>query len=396
MTENSPHAIIISSSRSSANFAVAQSIVKALNNKCVVHHVYFTEKKIESVHGEVYNSYPVLNVRAQKNKQFADRLRSQFLKKLYLSIYYNFTNIYDNVFCTKIVSDGLLIVNKIIRDYHVSLIVATNNPIYAHKILYKLQLKSDIECIPLWLDPYLSRYNSYNFIWKYSASLLERRLFENFPKVFSLPETFKLDDTILAFKDKHVTFEVPFIKDLDVKTLTKDVIFAGSIVPGLRELDIPLSIISKVIPFVDPGIRFVFFINNPQNFRDIGENSGGRIVFNSFIPREDLEQRLAQCYMLINIGNINSVQMPSKVVEYISFRKPIIIFQFDKEDPSSRYLNYYWDLCRISAYDNESVSVEKLIEFICGEHKPINYEDLMTVPLYKKSTAQYVANLIRE
>ncbi len=395
MTENSPHVILISSSKSSANFAVAQAIVKGLLEDCVIHHVFFSEKEEEYERDSYYIPHPVFNLRKRRYNHILSKLRINFLKRIYQSLFYHITNLSDNFVRTRIEKNGLLVVNSIIRKHSDILVIATNNPIYAQKILIKSSIENPtVLHIPLWLDPYLMRYDKINFLWKSCASYLEKKLFSKSDTIFSLPETFNGNPNIKLYENKHVTFEIPFIKNIEVQTRNKDVYFAGSFVQNLREPNFAFRLLLQVLPDIDAEIRFIFHINNPDNYRIIENQSNHRILINPFISREELEKKLSQCYMLINIGNINSFQMPSKVVEYISFKKPIIYFQHDFDDPSLRYYDLYPDVCKLKEEDDISISKKKLLSFFSKKHEIIQYEDLMRIPLFERSTAEYVAKQI--
>ena len=220
MIVSSPHVILISSSKSSANFAVAYAIVKGLRKDCVIHHVFFPEEEEVYERDSYYIPYPVFNLRKRRYNHILSKLRINFLKRIYQSLFYNITNLSDNFVRTSIEEKGLLVVNSIIRKYPDISVIATNNPIYAQKILIKSFVKNPtVLHIPLWLDPYLMRYEKNNFLWKLCASYLEKRLFSRSDTIFSLPETFKGNPNIKLYENKHVTFEIPFIKNIEVLSL---------------------------------------------------------------------------------------------------------------------------------------------------------------------------------
>lgn len=389
------HIVIISSKRSSANFAVGEAIARGLSSNCTIHHIYFTEQIESRQKTTQYCSYPIYNNRKDNKARLIKYIPFAILKRIINSLCYKIENLIDNLFTIRIERIARNVVSSIISERCISAVIATNNPIYAHKVLKWISEKyADILCFPIWLDPYFKRYSKGSFLWNYTASLLERKLFKHFDRIFSLPESFVGDYNITRYKEKHILFEIPFINNVDSFITNKEIIFAGSVVPGLREPDIPFQIIMDILPSIDDDIVFYFYINCPEKFKSFEKESNGRIRICSFISREELGKKLANSYMLLIIGNMNSFQMPSKVVEYISYKKPLVFFQFEQNDPSCRYLNLYPDICKIKLYSDYNSCINNLRQYLKKDHFCIKYDDLLKVTLYKKSTPEYVSNLL--
>ena len=57
-------------------------------------------------------------------------------------------------------------------------------------------------------------------------------------------------------------------------------------------------------------------------------------IFNSQVPRDEALQLMTKSFhCLVSVGNLNSNQIPSKVIEYIATGKPIIHFTEIDDDP---------------------------------------------------------------
>ena len=98
--------------------------------------------------------------------------------------------------------------------------------------------------------------------------------------------------------------------------------------------------------------------------------------------------------MLLNIGNAGTIQMPSKTVEYVSFRKPMLFFYKDQHDPSLRYLEKYPDICRINVDDQIENNKQLLLVYLTKSHRSIEYSDLMEVDVYRESTPDYIKGIL--
>ncbi len=98
--------------------------------------------------------------------------------------------------------------------------------------------------------------------------------------------------------------------------------------------------------------------------------------------------------ILLSIGNAGSIQMPSKTVEYISFRKPLLFFFKDENDPSLRYLSYYPDICCINVDGEFEKNRGLLLDFLNKNHNDISYEQLMNIDVYRKSTPHFIKEMM--
>lgn len=292
---------------------------------------------------------------------------------------------------------------KIISDNSISAIFSVMNPVCAHKVGMKINKEyPNIPYFQFWMDQFTGRrMHANSFIRKTLYHILENRketieykLLKSVDKFFMLPEVFANDKIVNGFRDKLVPFEIPYIKNRVVKSVTKDVVFAGYLGGRMRQPEPMLDVILSSLPQIDKDIHFHFFVNDPENLRRYEGQSTGRILFHNYISREELEEKLSNALMLICIGNKGSDQMPSKTVEYVGYRKPILFFYAEDKDTSLRYFNYYPDVCKIDVRNELEDNSQKLINYMNDCHKQISYEDLMKVKVFRESTPDYVRQII--
>ena len=76
-------------------------------------------------------------------------------------------------------------------------------------------------------------------------------------------------------------------------------------------------------------IKGTFDIQVAENILDKSKH-----IFNSQVPRDEALQLMTKSFhCLVSVGNLNSNQIPSKVIEYIATGKPIIHFTEIDDDP---------------------------------------------------------------
>ena len=284
---------------------------------------------------------------------------------------------------------------RLIKQYDIDSVFSVCYPFFSHRVAYKLYKRFRIRWFPVWLDPYCN--TAY-----LSARLCKHRLYaerlymKRAPVIYSLPEVFKNHTLQEEFQYKIHTFELPLIinrKDIIEERSNSDIIYAGNVGGILRNPNSVLTVLASAIPFLPIEIVFKFYIRNPNDYESFTRASNGRIQFFNYVNKVELENILSNAMILLNIGNTKTLQMPSKVVEYISYRKPIIHFYSEDEDSSFRYLMDYPDRLFLQLKeDNIDENANLLIEYIRAQHKSISYDELMQNPLYKRSTPEFFKN----
>jgi len=93
---------------------------------------------------------------------------------------------------------------------------------------------------------------------------------------------------------------------------------------------------------------------------------GGRLVVHGPVPRHEALAAMQQADVLLNLGNDNRCQLPSKVVEYASLGKPILNVAVRRDDTSAEFLaNYPAALCVEGSIAQErSRDFDRLCQFL--------------------------------
>lgn len=403
MTEQkvSKSCILIIGSLDSANFQVVIKIIKSLSQYNLI-HVISTERGI--LDSKYINTdsirYYKLELFSNKILRFA---KDKHYNKLYLLCHVLFIILES----FGIVLNSRTIINKceqIINSYNVHDVYTILNPSYSHYSIIKLKNKYKLRLYQFWIDQFSNKnYHISKFVNFVIGKLFlnrlrieEEHLLRHADFCFALPETFINDNISKKYKYKIETFEIPYIQKKIVSNKSEEVIFAGAFVEKIREPQPVFDLLLSVIPLLKNDIVFSFYVQSPDLYKQISDMSGGRIKFYSYIDRKLLDKKLSESKMLLTIGNKGISQMPSKTVEYISYRKPILFFYADEQDASFRYFNFYPDVCCIDVRCSKHVNIMKLNDFLGTAHDQISYDELMDVAIFKESTLDYVLDNIQK
>jgi hypothetical protein len=309
----------------------------------------------------------------------------------------------ENIILFRFEREQLKICEDIINRYNIDDVFSVSNPISSHKISNRLRKKyPQLHYGQFWVDQFIGRKKHtpnkirllLYHILESQKKKLEKKLLMGTEKVYMLPEITANDNIAVQFKDKLCYFEIPYITNREVAVTTDDVIFAGFLGGYIRQPKPMLNIILEALPMIKKDITFRFFVNDPDSLKSYETKSGGKLSFSGYINRDELNDRLSNSFMLLTIGNKGSNQMPSKTVEYIGYRKPVLFFYADDKDTSLRYFNYYPDVCMIDVRKELKENSHKLASFVNAEHGEIAYEDLMKVKVFRDSTPEKMKEII--
>ncbi|MDB4386445.1 glycosyltransferase [bacterium] len=156
-----------------------------------------------------------------------------------------------------------------------------------------------------------------------------------------------------AYRERFSYFRLPFFKiPIDVPInrshgITKkanwiDLTFAGTLYDTARSADYLCRFMQSC---QGKNIRFhllgKFYPNTLQKLLETVEKMPEQVFVYEFMDRESALAHLASSDVLMNIGNDNVNQVPSKILEYMGMLKPILSFIRDSDDAGLEYLTKY-------------------------------------------------------
>lgn len=169
-------------------------------------------------------------------------------------------------------------------------------------------------------------------------------------------------------------------------------LYCGILDKKYRSPDYLLMILRELKPL----IRFEFHFFSKGNCESrIAEESKTipEIKQMGYVTKEELEKELINASILVSIGNSNSRSVPSKLIDYFSYGKPIIHFASQDDDICLEYLSKYPLALLINQNESLNESTAKIMRFINEtKGKSVDYKDISRN--YKKNTPDYSAAII--
>ncbi len=179
----------------------------------------------------------------------------------------------------------------------------------------------------------------------------------------------KCDYIAIPFKEMESQFFPQFISKIRVipqgfdfseirlykgqRSIHKPVfIFAGSIIPGKRDLTLFLNFISSLqIDFL-----FIVYTNQPEWFTNYKKELRGKLEINGYIDRLSLLYEMSKADFLVNVdtsldNHYKTEAVPSKLIDYALAERPIL------------NINSAWlDKNKVTEFLNKNYSRQRVIE----------------------------------
>lgn len=169
-------------------------------------------------------------------------------------------------------------------------------------------------------------------------------------------------------------------------------IYAGLIEKKYRSPEYLLSVLYQLNNMID--FRFAFY--SKGDCEEMISNAAKcihGIKQMGYVTKEELETAMNNSSILVSIGNSISNSVPSKLISYISYKKPIIHFSSQKDDVCLSYLNEYPLSLVIHQNDTIPESCKRIVDFVENIDR-LNIANLAIEELFKMNTPYYSANLI--
>lgn len=180
----------------------------------------------------------------------------------------------------------------------------------------------------------------------------------------------KLHFLDLPLLDIKETFD---LQPTAVSSKTKTIVYAGTFPEGIRSPEFFINVLG-LIP--DESLR-VLFVGDETNHTLIEACAkDGRIEMRGRVSHEEASRLLASADYLLTLGNRLANMTPSKIFEYMAFRKPIIATYPIDSEPSLSYLERYGDALMLDERGDLSAAAAQLVGFLDADHEPISFDEL--------------------
>lgn len=275
-------------------------------------------------------------------------------------------------------------VESIIEKKNVDVIFSVSDPICAHLAAQKIKKKyPQIRWITYTTDPFAfsERNKKKSLRVRQKYMILEKSIYDESDVNIFTQELYDFNlkefDIIPVnnFAFPYVLSDFENLKSPDCKIINSSkptFLYAGALMKKIRHPEFALFTLSKLKDYE------VFFYTAGDCEDILQRYESDNIHINSLIPREKYMNLITkEADFLINIGNINDLQSPSKFLELISTGKPIVNF-YKKKDANYNMAERYPLGINIGEEDEDSVN--KLLMF-CKENigKKLSFNELVTI-----------------
>ena len=171
-------------------------------------------------------------------------------------------------------------------------------------------------------------------------------------------------------------------------------IYSGLIEKRYRSPAYLLSVLENISKILDFEFSFYSKGDCEEEISEARSRVHGIRQYGYVTPGE-LDKAISESDFLVSIGNSVSRSVPSKLITYLGYGKPIIHFSSQREDVCTEYLKKYDFALVIRQYEDIDISSSKLIEFI-NNNKTTKIDISETIKKYWENTPVFNASLISE
>ena len=196
------------------------------------------------------------------------------------------------------------------------------------------------------------------------------------------------------FFEKSIVSDLPLLLKRNISTdfcKKNQMIYTGSLDLKYRSPIDALKILVEAYKSVDFKIAFYSKGNCEGVLNDYSKHHKW-ITVNGYISNNLLTQKIEEAEYLVSVGNSYSNSVPSKLIDYISYKKSIIHFTSCDNDVCVDYLSHYHKALIVDVRDNLYKNSEKLSNFLL-ESKSATLKEF-DLDFFYKNTPEYNANLI--
>lgn len=170
--------------------------------------------------------------------------------------------------------------------------------------------------------------------------------------------------------EKATPMEFPNVSMTPVKPMTREnpekriCVFAGRVYHGIRNPKYTVSLFSQLN---DPNTEFHLYGVTEEELASFGvtDLASGSVFCHGLCSLDVVQEKIQQADIVVNIGNIMTNQVPSKIFEYISSCKPILNIATNMQCPSIPYMKRYpRALTLVEGEGNLAENADKVKAFI--------------------------------
>lgn len=273
------------------------------------------------------------------------------------------------------------------KKVKIDVVISVSNTCFTQFAAYKFKSEHpDVRWIQFVTDPFSEnhiyyRYKLFPNLWKKINMNDERKFYDKCNAAFLTPELFdvvKQKFPESAYKCYQMQFTLTDLSKYKRHTENKDdiikLVYAGAVYKDIRNPEFMMQTIAAI-----SNIKLDMFTNKGANRGEcdsiLERNVSSNISVFDFAPKDKYNDMICNEYdILVNIGNISTLQSPSKTLDLLSTGKPILNFYFVKD---SQYMMIEKYPLGLNICCNEEGAVER-VKLFCEKVKgrSMNYDEV--------------------
>ena len=171
------------------------------------------------------------------------------------------------------------------------------------------------------------------------------------------------------FGDKLSIADIPVLVEKKLPLVDKQTgapiqfLYGGLIEESYRSPEHLLKVFEIYSKLVQSELHFFSKGDCETKIDDAAKRIDG-IFRHGYVPETELDIAIAQADVLLSIGNRVSRSVPSKLITYFAFGKPVVHFASQRNDVCVKYLEQYELGLVLCEWDSVEENVHKLINFV--------------------------------
>lgn len=270
---------------------------------------------------------------------------------------------------------------------------------------YKKKFRK-VKLIPYLFDPFVDSHTLHRTKWNMRLKRknhirIENEMLSLSSKVFCINHLCEYFIQYKGYVSDLLFTEHPLIKKIPennkLKIIEKSnikITYTGVFNKIIRNPGYFLRFMLSVLLKYDARLHLYSYGNCENIIKKYTNKSAGRILNHGFVPNKEANNAMHTSDVLVSVGNIDNLQVPSKIFEYMSAGKPIVHFYAAPDDMNVKILKDY-PLCLCLKQDESQLqeNVEKFIRF-CQKNKGKTLDFKEIEKIYYNATPKYISNQI--
>ena len=220
-----------------------------------------------------------------------------------------------------------MVSNHLKKESGYDLLISIAVPFPIHWGVAKARTKKH-QIAKIWVadcgDPYIGAENdtfSPPFYFKYVEKWFSKKTdYISIPVETAIPAYYPEFHDKIRIIPQGFRFEDVIAEDTKLRNKFPHFAYAGSLIPFMRD---PTEFL-KYLNSLDQDFRFDIYTQSVSLIKKEVDKSNGRMRIYEYIPRKELLQKLSACDFVVNFENKGSKQIPSKLIDYVILKKPIL------------------------------------------------------------------------